>query len=71
MRVASAPRSRAAEKRFVHPRRVQQKHPQRLDTRAGDRVVNGRDLENVDRGIDRLRRRRLAHEIRLEAREVA
>jgi hypothetical protein len=58
-----ADRSRAAEKRFVRPRRVQEKHPQRFDARASDCMVNGRDLERVDRGIDRLGRRRLAHEI--------
>jgi hypothetical protein len=50
---------------------VQEKHTQSIGTRAGDRVVNGRDLESVDRGIDCLRRRRLAQEIRLETPEVA
>jgi hypothetical protein len=66
-----ADRSRAAEERFLPLRRVQEKHTQCFDTRAGDRVVNGRDLENVDCGIDCLRQQRLAHEILLEAPEIA
>ena len=62
-----ADRSRAAEERLVRLRSVQEQHAQRFDTGAGDRVMNGRDFESVDCGIDRLRRRRLAHEILVEA----
>src|SRR5207237_943197 len=56
---------------FLGSRGVSEEQAEGRRARAGDGVMDRRNLERVDGGIDRLRRRRLTGKVRLETAEIA